>query len=95
MINSIYFGHFVVKKIGRALTLHGLAISTVSSIWQGDWMAFRQRVGRLSRDGENSESVLMVGFADYVYAAIKAQLRRFDTIMPSDTMSASCHRPDM
>lgn len=52
-------------------------------------MAFRQRVGRLSRDGENSESVLMVGFADYVYAAIKAQLRRFDTITPSDTTPAS------
>ena len=48
--------------------------------WPSDWMAFRQRIGRLSRAGENSQSILMVGFGDYVYAAVKAQLRRYDTV---------------
>ena len=56
--------------------------------WPPDWMSFRQRVGRLSRAGKDSQSVLMVGFHDYVYAAVQAQLRRFDTVSGNDSTNS-------
>ena len=46
-------------------------------------MQFRQRIGRLSCQGQDSVSHLLVGLNDYVFAAISAQLHRFDPNLAS------------
>ena len=53
--------------------------------------SFPQQVGRLSCAGEESESVLivMVGFLEYVYAAVQAQVRRFDTAVSGTDLTTT------
>ena len=62
---------------------HPNLIFQVNVGWPHDWMQFRQQIGRLSCQGQDSVSHLLVGFNGYVYAAISAQLRRFDPNMAS------------
>lgn len=51
--------------------------------WCHDWMQWRQCIGRLSRHGEQSTSYLIVGFSNYIFNAVSAQLRRFDPNLAS------------
>eukprot|EP00956_Cyclotella_meneghiniana_P013668 scaffold19824_cov62-Cyclotella_meneghiniana.AAC.10 len=68
---------------------HPRLVFQINVQWPHEWLQWRQRIGRLARQGQESESHLLLSFNDYVFNAVGAQQRRFDPNLSSSDQSVN------